>query len=103
MLELSTDFMPTTSPNESKDGELCTTATITVSIHHLELRMTQNQEGENDESMHMFAASGVYIKMFPWPPPFTMRGRQGYAVSLKLTLSRGQLKCKKGMMMMTCL
>jgi hypothetical protein len=25
--------------------------------------MTQNQEGENDEIMHMFAASGVYIQM----------------------------------------
>jgi hypothetical protein len=42
-----------------------------------------------DEIMHMFAASGVYIKMFPWPPPFTMTGRQGYVVALKITLSRG--------------
>jgi hypothetical protein len=42
-----------------------------------------------DEIMHMFAASGVYIKMFPWPPPFTMIGRQGYVVALKITLSRG--------------
>jgi hypothetical protein len=31
--------------------------------------MTQNQEGENDEIMHMFAASDAYIQMFPWPPP----------------------------------
>jgi hypothetical protein len=48
VLELSTDLAPTTSANESKEGESCTTATTTVSIHHLELRMTQNQEGEND-------------------------------------------------------
>jgi hypothetical protein len=38
--------------------------------------------------MHIFAASGVYIKMFPSPPPFTMIGRQGYAAALKITLSR---------------
>jgi hypothetical protein len=51
----------------------------------------------------MFAASGVYIVMSPWPPPFTMMGRQGYTAALKITLSRGQLKCKKGRMMRTCL
>jgi hypothetical protein len=39
-----------------------------TSIHHLESRMTQNQEGENDEILHMFDASGVYIQMSPWPP-----------------------------------
>jgi hypothetical protein len=44
--------------------------------------------------MHMFAASGVYIEMSPWPPPFTMMERQGYA---------GQLKCNKGTMMRACL
>jgi hypothetical protein len=43
------------------------------------------QEGENDEIMHIFAASGVYIEMSPWPPPFTMMGRQGYAATLKIT------------------
>jgi hypothetical protein len=37
----------------------------------------------------MFAASGVYIEMSPWPPPITMMGRHGYAVALKITLSRG--------------
>jgi hypothetical protein len=37
----------------------------------------------------MFAASGVYIEMFPWPPPFTMMRRQGYDVALKITLSQG--------------
>jgi hypothetical protein len=46
------------------------------------------QEGEN-ENMHMFAASGVYIQMSPWPPPFMMMGRQGCGASLKMTLSRG--------------
>jgi hypothetical protein len=78
VLELSTDFASATFANESKEGELCTTPTTNVSIHHLESRMTQNQEGENDEIMHMFAASGVYIQMSPWPPPFTMMGIQGY-------------------------
>jgi hypothetical protein len=72
VLELSTDLAPTTSANESKEGESCTTTTTTISIHHLDSRMTQNQEGENDEIMHMFAALGVYIQMSPQPPPFTM-------------------------------
>jgi hypothetical protein len=89
VLELSTNLVPTTSANESKEGEPCTTATTTISIHHLELRMTQNQERKNDEIMHMFAISGVYIQMSPWPPPFTMMGRQGCDVGLKITLSRG--------------
>jgi hypothetical protein len=65
VLELFTDLVPTTSANASKEGEPCTTATTTISIHHLESRMTQNQDGENDEIMHRFAASVVYIKMFP--------------------------------------
>jgi hypothetical protein len=65
VLELSTDHAPTTSTNESKEGESCTTATAAVSIHHLESRMTQKKEGENDEIMHIFAASGVYIQMSP--------------------------------------
>jgi hypothetical protein len=44
----------------------------------------------SDEIMNMFAASGVYIEMSPWPPPFRKMGRQGYvAVTLKITLSRG--------------
>jgi hypothetical protein len=103
VLELSTDLAPTTSTNESKEGESCTTTTTIVSIHHLESRMTQNQEGENDEIMHMFATLGIYIQMSPRPPPFTMMGRQGYAVDLKITLSQGQFKCKKGWMMRTCL
>jgi hypothetical protein len=42
VLELSTDLVPTTFANESKQGEPCTTTTTTVSIHHLESRMTQN-------------------------------------------------------------
>jgi hypothetical protein len=65
VLKLSTDLTPTASANESKEGEPCTTATTTISIHHLDSRMTQNQEGENDEIMHMFAALGVYIQMSP--------------------------------------
>jgi hypothetical protein len=53
VLELSADLAPTTSANESKEGEPCTTATTTVSIRHLESRTTQNKEGENEEIMHM--------------------------------------------------
>jgi hypothetical protein len=88
LLELFTDLAPTTSTNESKEEESCTTATTTISIHHLELRMTQNKEGENDDIMHIFAASGVYNQISPRPPSFTMMGRQGYAADLKITLSR---------------
>jgi hypothetical protein len=65
VLELSTDLAPTTFADKSKEGESCTTSTTTITIHHLELRTTQNQEGKNDEILHMFAASGVYIQMFP--------------------------------------
>jgi hypothetical protein len=59
--------------------------------------------GSGDEIMNMFVASGIYIEMFPWPPPFTMMGRQCYVADLKITLSRGRLKCKKGRMMRICL
>jgi acyl-CoA reductase-like NAD-dependent aldehyde dehydrogenase len=45
--------------------------------------------GKTDEIMHMFAASGVYIQMSPWTPPFMMMGRQDCAATLKITLSRG--------------
>jgi hypothetical protein len=103
VLELYNDLVSTTSANESKEGGLCTTATTTVSIHHLESRTTQNQEGENDKIMHMFATSGVYIQLSPRPSPFMMMGRQGCIAALKITLSRGQLKYKKGRMIRTCL
>jgi hypothetical protein len=53
--------------------------------------------------MNMFAASGVYVEMSPWPQPFTMMERQGYPAALKITLSRGRLKCKNGRMMRTFL
>jgi phosphoribosylanthranilate isomerase len=43
----------------------------------------------------MFAASGVYIKMPIWPPPFMMMGRQDCGAALKMTLSQGRPKCKK--------
>jgi hypothetical protein len=59
------------------------------------------QEGENNEILHMFAASGVYIQMSLCPPPFMMMGRQGCGATLKITLSRGWLKCKKRRMMRT--
>jgi hypothetical protein len=47
----------------------------------------------------MFAAPGAY--MSSWPPPFTIMGGQGCDAGLKMTLSRGQLKYKKGRMMRT--
>jgi hypothetical protein len=49
----------------------------------------------------MFAASGVYSQISLWPPPFVMMERQGCGVTLKMTLSRGQLKCKKRRRMRT--
>jgi hypothetical protein len=55
----------------------------------LKPRMVCFQEGENDEIIHMFVAFCVYIEMSPWPSPFTMMGRQGYAADLKITSSRG--------------
>jgi hypothetical protein len=51
----------------------------------------------------MFAALGVYIQMSPWPPPFTIMGRQGCTAALKTTLSQGRLKYKKRRMMRICL
>jgi hypothetical protein len=53
----------------------------------LKPRMVCFQKEENDEIMHMFVASGVYIQMSPWPPPFMMMGRQGCATALKITMS----------------
>jgi hypothetical protein len=55
----------------------------------LKPRMVYFQEGENDEIMLMFAASGAYIQMTPWPPPFTIMGIHGCGAVLKMTLSRG--------------
>jgi hypothetical protein len=55
----------------------------------LKPRMLSFQEGEDDEMKHMFAALGVYIQMSPWPPPFTIMGRQGCTAALKTTLSQG--------------
>jgi hypothetical protein len=56
-----------------------------------------------DEIMNMFAALGVYIQMSPWPSPFMMMEIQGYVAAFKITLSQGQLKCKKGRMIKTWL
>jgi hypothetical protein len=58
---------------------------------------------ENDEIMNIFAPSCVYVEMSLWHPPFTMMERQGYVAALKITLSRGWLKCKNGRMMRTFL
>jgi hypothetical protein len=66
-------------------------------------RMTYNQQEEDDEIMHIFIVPVVYIRMSPWPPPFMIMGRQGCDVVLKTILSQGQLKSKKGWMMMTSL
>jgi hypothetical protein len=35
----------------------------TIVVHWNKLRMASQQEGENDEIMHMFAASSVHIQM----------------------------------------
>jgi hypothetical protein len=55
----------------------------------LKLRMVFFQEGENDEIMHIFDASDVYIEISQWPPAFTMMGTQGYLAALKITINRG--------------
>jgi hypothetical protein len=68
------------------DGEHCCLPKI-YSTTTLESRTVCFQEGENDENMHIFVASGVYIEMSPWPSPFMMMGRQDYAAALKITLS----------------
>jgi hypothetical protein len=51
--------------------------------------MAYYQEGENDEIMHIFAASYDYIR--------------GCDAALKMTLSQGRVKCKNGKMIRTSL
>jgi hypothetical protein len=60
----------------------------TIVGHWNKLRIACYQEGENFEIMHMFAASGAYIQMPPWPPTFTIMERQDCDAALKMTLSR---------------
>jgi hypothetical protein len=57
----------------------------------------------SDEIMHMFVGPGAYIRMAPWPPPFTIMRRQDCDAVLKMTLSQGRVKCKKVRMMRTSL
>jgi hypothetical protein len=64
-----------------QDGEHCYLPKISSTMT-VQSRMLCFQEGENNEIMHMFAASGAYIKMSLWPPPFMMMGRQGYGAAL---------------------
>jgi hypothetical protein len=59
-----------------QEGEYCYLPKIS-STTTVKARTIFFQEGENNEIMHMFAASGVYIQMSLWPPPFKMMGRQG--------------------------
>jgi hypothetical protein len=59
----------------------------TVVGHWNKPRMACHHEGEKDEIMHMFATSGAYIRMLPWPPPFATMRRQDCDASLKITLS----------------
>jgi hypothetical protein len=53
-----------------QEGEHCCLPKISSTMI-IKPRTVYFQEGENDEIMHMFAASGVSIEMSPWPPPFT--------------------------------
>jgi hypothetical protein len=69
-----------------QEGEHCCLPKLS-STTTIKPRIVYFQEGENDEIMHMFAASGVSVQMSPLALPFTMMGRQGYAVALKITLS----------------
>jgi hypothetical protein len=83
-----------------QEGEHCYLPKI-YSTTTVKSRMVCFLEGENNEIMCMLAASGVYIQMSPWPLPFMMMGRQGSGAALKMTLSRGRLKCKKRRRMRT--
>jgi hypothetical protein len=71
-----------------QEGEHCCLPKISSTMA-LKPRTVCFQEWENDEIMHMFAASGVYIEMSPWHTPFTMMERQGYVAALMINLSRG--------------
>jgi hypothetical protein len=53
--------------------------------------------------MCTFVALGANIRMPPWPPTFMIMRRHDFDVTLKMSLSRGWLKCKKGRRRMTCL
>jgi hypothetical protein len=57
-----------------QEGEHCCLRKI-YSTMTLKPRIVCFQEGENDEILHVFVASGVYIEMSLRPPPFTMMGR----------------------------
>jgi hypothetical protein len=54
---------------------------------HDSIVLTCKNGGHHDEIMHMFVAPGTYIRMASWPPSFTMMGRQGCDIVLKMTLS----------------
>jgi hypothetical protein len=57
-----------------QEGEHCYLPKIS-STTTVKPRMVCFQEGKYNEIMHMFAASGIYIKISLWPPPFMMTGR----------------------------
>jgi hypothetical protein len=57
-----------------QEGEHCYLLKIS-STTTIKPRTVCFQEGKNNDIMHMFAASGVYIQMSMWPPPFMMMGR----------------------------
>jgi hypothetical protein len=69
---------------------LCIDTKLSTVVGHCnKLRMAYYQEGENDEIMHIFAASCGYIR--------------GCDAALKMTLSQGRVKCKNGKMIRTSL
>jgi hypothetical protein len=86
MSNISTsDFKKQVHFQEGENGWLPRISSTSI----FKLRMVFFQEAENDEIMDMFAALDLYIQISPWTPPFTMMGRQGCGVVLKITLSRG--------------
>jgi hypothetical protein len=94
----------TSMASKENNTYLCiNTKLSTVVGHWNNPRMARHQEEENDEIIHMFVVPVAYIRMSPWPPPFTLMGRQCCDAVLKMTLSRGLLKCTKGRMMRTSL
>jgi hypothetical protein len=77
---------------ESKENNtyLCIDTKLSIAVGHWnKSRMTCHQEGENDDILHMLVVPVANIRMPPWPPSFTIMGRQGCDTTLKMTFSRG--------------
>jgi hypothetical protein len=68
-------------------------------MKHLDWGPNTSAPYTSTKSDEIMATPGANIRVPPWPPPCTIRGGHGIVVVWKINLSRGRLKCKKGMMM----